>query len=64
MEDSNKRYCTIVFECDLRKIEGNPFHIDTPFGKPLIICKGDQLTEPEVADGLQTINANEWQGRR
>ena len=44
-EDERNRYCTIVFEFDIRKTETNPFDIDTPFGKPVIISKGDQLSK-------------------
>ena len=45
--DDHNRFCTIVFECDIRKTKGNPFHIDTPFGRPVIISKGDQLSEDD-----------------
>ena len=50
-EDERNRYCTIVFEFDIRKTKINPFDIDTPFGKPVIISKGDQLSEDDDDDG-------------
>jgi len=34
---------TAVFACDLRKFKGNPFHQDTPFGRPITACIGDAL---------------------
>ena len=45
--DDKNRYCTIVFECDIRKIQGNPFYIDTTFGRPIIISKGDKLSDTD-----------------
>ena len=44
------RYCTIVFEFDLRKIKGNPFDVETPFGKPMVISIGNQLSESDAED--------------
>lgn len=45
--DDHNRYCTIVFEYDIRKVKGNPFHVGTPFGRPVVISKGDQLSEDD-----------------
>ena len=38
---------TAVFECDIQKIEGNPFHIETPFGKAISVGIGDAFSEIE-----------------
>ena len=41
---------TAVFACDLRKFNGNPFHQDTPFGRPITTCIGDALEPDPMAD--------------
>lgn len=35
--------CTLVFECDIKKFSSNPFHSDTPFGKPYGVAVGDLM---------------------
>jgi hypothetical protein len=32
---------TALFQMDLRKFNGNPFHVDTTFGRATAICAGD-----------------------
>ena len=45
-EADDKTYCfTIVFEGDIGAINGNPFHIETPYGKPVAIGRGDAFAE-------------------
>ena len=38
---------TCVFDCDVRSIKGNPFHLETPFGRPIIIDDGNLAVECE-----------------
>lgn len=42
--------CTMVFDCDIRKFEGNPFHAETPFGKPGKVQIGDVMAELDMAN--------------
>ena len=44
--------CTIVFDCDLRQFDGNPFHAETPFGKPVVTACGDLA---ERCDALEAM---------
>jgi len=37
---------TAVFQYDLRKFDGNPHTAETPFGKPVALCLGDELASP------------------
>ena len=46
---------TMVFDIDIKTFSGNPFRMDTPFGKPETIAPGDQL---ERSDRLE--NALMW----
>jgi hypothetical protein len=39
---------TAVFDFDLRQYQGNPHHADTPFGKPVILAMGDELTAAQA----------------
>lgn len=39
--DGRERFCTIVFECNLRQFKGNPLHVDTPFGRPVLVAVGN-----------------------
>lgn len=32
---------TCVFSMDVKHFSGNPFKAETPFGKPIIVSKGD-----------------------
>lgn len=32
---------TALFQMDIRKFTGNPFHADTPFGRATATCAGD-----------------------
>lgn len=41
----SERLMTCVFACDVRSLQSNPFHIDTPFGKPLVVSDGDLAGE-------------------
>lgn len=36
---------TCVFECDVRNFEGNPHHIVTPLGPPVVVQVGDACAE-------------------
>ena len=31
----------MVFECNLRQFDGNPLHVDTPFGRPVLVAVGN-----------------------
>ncbi len=39
--DRKTEFVTIMFEFDITSLEGNPFKVETPFGKPVIIGLGD-----------------------
>jgi len=43
--DDETRYITVKFEFDLRTLEGNPFFLETPFGRPIQIGLGDIFQE-------------------
>lgn len=47
---TDEKRCTLVFDYNLRKHDGNPFHTDTPFGRPAVMSLGDVCAE---ADGLR-----------
>ena len=50
-----ERFFTVVFKGDIRERGGNPFHVDTPFGRPHAITMGDALAElEELADDGET----------
>ncbi len=54
-----EQYFTAVFKGDLQAIDGNPFHVETPFGRPIAIARGDaleKLAPNETYDG----SACEW----
>jgi len=36
---------TVVFDGDIKKWDGNPFDVETPFGKPYAVAVGDALEE-------------------
>lgn len=36
---------TVVFEGNVRRFDGNPFHADTPFGRPRVIDADDVCAE-------------------
>lgn len=40
-----EEYVTIVFKCNIRKFQGNPYHVQTPFGSPEVISVGDVIAE-------------------
>ncbi len=49
---------TVVFEGDIRKFDGNPFHADTPFGRPRVIDADDVIAERDaLAEALEAIVA-------
>lgn len=55
---TNEDYCTIVFKTNLRKFnQGNPFHIDTPFGRPEVISCGNVCDERD--DLEEAVNSRE-----
>lgn len=39
---------TIWFETDIQKIWENPFHIETAFGKPTTIGKGNEFSKSDL----------------
>lgn len=39
---------TCVFEMDAEEFSGNPFRAETPFGKVLVVSKGDIATEAAI----------------
>ena len=44
---------TLVFEGDLSAFKGNPFHVETPFGKPFAYGLGNAFDrEDEAVDAL------------
>lgn len=49
IEESRTDRFTLVFEGDVRKIIGNPFHIETQYGKPIAVACGDALREADIA---------------
>ena len=47
---------TLVFEGDLSAFKGNPFHVDTPFGKPFACGLGNSFTrEDEAVAAVDTL---------
>ena len=36
---------TAVFEYDVKAFPTNPFHVDTPFGRPILIARGNLADE-------------------
>jgi hypothetical protein len=50
-------YFTVVFEGDLSTIQGNPFHIESVWGKPVTIGRGDMLAQIESL--CESIEANQ-----
>ena len=42
------QFMTAVFKCDLRKVDGNPHHKDTPFGRAVTLAVGDAITEQQA----------------
>ena len=36
---------TVLFDGDVRTLDGNPFHMETPFGSPLQIDRGNIFEE-------------------
>jgi hypothetical protein len=53
---------TVVFKGNLQAIAGNPFHVESAFGKPIAIARGnalDELAELECTDGVSANMENE-----
>jgi len=50
---------TLVFSGDLRKFRGNPFHTDTPFGRPTASSIGDAIENENLAveEGSRLLEA-------
>ena len=55
---TDKPRMTAVFEYDLKQHPGNPFHTDTPFGRPLVLQPGDfsEVDCEAVAEDRGTAN--------
>ncbi len=53
---------TLIFEGDIADFEGNPFHTDTPFGKPCGASMGDLMEESgrywEALNNIAAIPTN------
>lgn len=49
-EEKQAEGMTVFFRFDPAKIGGNPFHVDTPFGRPATVSRGNEF---ERADALQ-----------
>lgn len=45
MTDAPKDRFTLIFDGDIIDFEGNPFHVDTPFGRPQVVSVGDLAQE-------------------
>ncbi|RZJ41418.1 MAG: hypothetical protein EON87_16085 [Brevundimonas sp.] len=55
--DDGRKVFTVVFEGDLRAFEGNPFHVDTPFGRPYACGPGNMFEREDEA--VETITEME-----
>ena len=42
------QFMTAIFKCDLRKVDGNPHHKDTPFGRAVTLAVGDAITDQQA----------------
>lgn len=55
---------TCVFDFDLLSLKSNPFHADTPFGRPAIISDGDLAAEYDALEaeieGLPSAELKEF----
>jgi hypothetical protein len=57
-ETANAAYCTVVFQCDLKRFEGNPFKTETLFGRPVSVGIGDALAKDDDRNELlEALNA-------
>lgn len=45
MTDTPKDRFTLIFNGDIIDFKGNPFHVDTPFGRPQVVSVGDLAQE-------------------
>jgi hypothetical protein len=45
MDGKPQKYFTVVFEGDMRTIAGNPFNVESIWGKPVVIAWGDVTEE-------------------
>ena len=45
--DDKAAFFTMVFAGDIGANKGNPFHIETPYGKPVAIGRGNAFDEIE-----------------
>jgi hypothetical protein len=54
------QFMTAIFKCDLRKVNGNPHHKDTPFGRAVTLAVGDAITEQQAAalDAVEQARAD------
>ncbi len=43
--ERDRCFVSVLFEFDIKSIPGNPFDIETPFGKPVTIGLGDVFAE-------------------
>ena len=58
MTDAPKDRFTLIFDGDIIDFEGNPFHVDTPFGRPQVVSVGDLAHERDrIEDALHAQKA-------
>ena len=49
---------TVIFDGDLTKFRGNPFHVDTPFGRPVAHGLGNIFEREDEAVEIMTALEN------
>lgn len=57
---------TVVFDGDVKDLEGNPHRYQTPFGDPVAISVGDLVQEVDRLENLLVDTKNErdiWRER-
>ncbi len=56
LTEAQRKYVTMVFECNLKTVAGNPFKIETPYGIPISVGLGDAFTErDDLEDEIETL---------
>lgn len=60
MDENEKRLktegVTIVFDFDIRLFSGNPYLVDTPFGRAKVIARGDIIEErDELESDIEAV---------
>lgn len=49
---------TAVFNCNLRKFDGNPHNVETPFGKAQIVAIGNEFkVRDDLEEALRDLQA-------